>query len=72
MKKYVKKRVELLEEHIRGAEKTTSESVSANSFYSYRHANRLFTSEKGESIQSYSNKIRIQTAAEELKYSMKA
>lgn len=39
------------------------------SFYSYRHANRLFTSVNGESINAFSNKIRIRKSAELLKYS---
>ncbi len=36
--------------------------------YSYRHANRLFKKFKGESINSFGNKIRIQAAAEYLLY----
>ena len=72
-KTHIKRRIDLLEEHIRNpAEKTTVESVSENSFFSYRHANRLFTSIKGESIHSFANKIRIQTSAEYLKYSSKS
>lgn len=73
MKNYAKNRIDLLEEYIRSSsEKTTVESINANSFYSYRHANRLFKSLKGESINSYANKIRIQTSAEYLKYSSKS
>ena len=73
MKNYAKNRIDLLEEHIRGSsKKITVNSVNTKSFYSYRHANRLFKSLKGESINSYSNKIRIQTAAEYLKYSSKS
>ena len=73
MKDYAKKRIDLLEEYIRNSsKKATVESVHTNSFYSYRHANRLFKSLKGESINSYANKIRIQTAAEYLKYTSKS
>ncbi|MEM6686297.1 MAG: helix-turn-helix transcriptional regulator, partial [Bacteroidota bacterium] len=72
MKEYVKNRIESLEEFIRKASnKTTTNAVSHTSFYSYRHANRLFTALKGESINSYSSKIRIQIAADYLKYSSK-
>lgn len=72
-KHYINNRIELLEEHIRDiSEKTTETSVSENSFFSYRHANRLFKSIKGESIHSFANKIRIQTAAEYLKYSSRS
>ncbi|MCI4671843.1 MAG: helix-turn-helix transcriptional regulator [Bacteroidia bacterium] len=63
------KRIDLLEEHIRDfTQKTTVDSVSDHSFYSYRHANRLFKELKGESIKSFANKIRIQASAELLKY----
>lgn len=69
MNKHSKKRINLLEEYIRNSsEKTTPELVNAKSFYSYRHANRLFTSMKGESINAFSNKIRLQLAADYLKY----
>ncbi|MEO1715218.1 MAG: helix-turn-helix transcriptional regulator, partial [Bacteroidota bacterium] len=70
MDDYVKGRIEALEEYIRySLERTTTDVVQGQAFYSYRHANRLFKSVKGESINAYSNKIRIQTAAELLKYS---
>lgn len=69
MNKHSKNRINLLEEYIRNSsEKTTPDLVNANSFYSYRHANRLFTSLKGESINAFSNKIRLQLAADYLKY----
>ncbi|MEM9822480.1 MAG: helix-turn-helix transcriptional regulator, partial [Bacteroidota bacterium] len=67
--KQVKDRVDALEMHIRDlTSKTTVDSVTKKSFYSYRHANRLFKLLKGESINAYANKIRIQTSAEYLKY----
>jgi len=70
MDDYVKGRIDALEEYIRySLERTTTGAVQGQAFYSYRHANRLFKSVKGESINAYSNKIRIQTAAELLKYS---
>ncbi|MEM6722763.1 MAG: AraC family transcriptional regulator [Bacteroidota bacterium] len=66
----IKNRIDALEEHLRdSAECITSDSVTENSFYSYRHANRLFTASKGESINSFVNKIRHQKAAEYLLYS---
>lgn len=69
MNNYSKNRINLLEEYIRNSsEKTTPDLVNANSFYSYRHANRLFKSLKGESINTFSNKIRLQLAADYLKY----
>ena len=69
MKDHAKTRMDLLEEHIRDSlEKITAHSVNSNAFYSYRHANRLFKELKGESIKSYTNKIRLQTAAEYLTY----
>jgi AraC-like DNA-binding protein len=72
MKEHVKQRMDSLEEFIRNSsEKTSIDSVIDASFYSYRHANRLFTALKGESIHSYSTKIRIQIAADYLKYSSK-
>ena len=62
-------RIDSLEDHIRDiSRKTTADTVSDNSFYSYRHANRLFKSLKGESIHSYAKKIRMQASAEFLKY----
>ena len=62
-----------MEEFIRNSsEKTTPDLVNANSFYSYRHANRLFKSLKGESINTFSNKIRLQLAADYLKYTSKS
>ena len=73
MEEYAEKRIRSLEEFIRqSTDRTTPDAVSAHSFYSYRHANRLFTLLKGESINSYSNKVRLQTAAEYLKYSSKS
>jgi AraC-like DNA-binding protein len=69
MKDHAKGRMDLLEEHIRESlDKTTAHSVNSNAFYSYRHANRLFKELKGESIKSYTNKIRLQTSAEYLTY----
>ena len=69
MNNHSKNRIDLLEEYIRNSsEKTTPDIVNANSFYSYRHANRLFKSLKGESINTFSNKIRLQLAADYLKY----
>ncbi|MEM6345562.1 MAG: helix-turn-helix transcriptional regulator [Bacteroidota bacterium] len=73
MKGDVRNRMDRLEEFIRkSSEIITSDSVPDNAFYSYRHANRLFKSLKGESINSYSNKIRLQASAEYLKYSAKS
>ena len=64
--------MESLEEHIRNStEKTSIKSVNDTSFYSYRHANRLFKSINGESINTFSNKIRLQLAADYLKYTPK-
>ena len=69
MNDHSKIRINLLKEYIRNSsEKTTPGSVNANYFYSYRHANRLFKSLKGESINTFSNKIRLQLAADYLKY----
>ena len=68
-KEHPENRIDQLEEHIRShSDKTSQEAVSDKAFYSYRHANRLFKSLKGESIQAFANKIRIQKAAEQLKY----
>ena len=70
MDDHTKGRMEALEEYIRySLERITNEAVQGQAFYSYRHANRLFKSLKGESINTYSNKIRLQAAAELLKYS---
>jgi len=70
---HVEKRIDRLEQHLReSAYETTAKSVSDHSFYSYRHANRLFTLHKGESISSFGNKIKLQKAAEYLKYSAKS
>ena len=44
-------------------------SISEYSFYSYRHTNRLFSKLMGESINGFTTKIRLQKAAEFLKYS---
>ncbi len=64
-----KKRIDQLEEHLRNdADKVTPDTVADNSYYSYRHANRLFTTLKGESIKRYSNKMRMQSSAEYLIY----
>lgn len=63
------KRIHKLEDHIRSnLNQTTNQSISDHSFYSYRHANRLFTASKGESIHSYINKLRLQMALEYLLY----
>ncbi len=70
MKKDIENKIASLEEFIRNsALKTDRRIVSKEVLYSYRHANRLFTALKGESIQSYSKKIRLTMAAEYLKYS---
>ena len=62
-------RIHSLEEQLRNSlSETTRESVSNHAFYSYRHANRLFKSWKGESIHSYVIKLRIQKATEYLIY----
>lgn len=72
MKAHAKHRIDLLETYIRNSSnKLTSDAVNDLSFYSYRHANRLFKALKGESINTYANKVRIQIAAEYLKYSTK-
>ncbi|MEM8890625.1 MAG: helix-turn-helix transcriptional regulator, partial [Bacteroidota bacterium] len=61
-----------LEEHLRNSShEINRSSVSEHAFYSYRHANRLFSSRKGESINTFANKIRLQKAAEHLRYSSK-
>lgn len=66
-------RIELLEEYIRNiSEKKSSDLISSKVLYSYRHANRLFKSLKGESIQSYSKKIRLGIGAEYLKYTSRS
>lgn len=63
----------MLEEQLRNSlSETTQESVSNHTFYSYRHANRLFKSLKGESIHSYVIKLRIQTATEYLIYTSRS
>ena len=68
-----KDRIEFLEDHLRkNLDKVTADSVSDHACYSYRHANRLFKSQKGESIKSYVNKVRLQTSAEYLKYSSRS
>ena len=73
MDNHTKGRMEALEEYIRySLERITNEAVQGQAFYSYRHANRLFKSLKGESINTYSNKIRLQAAAELLKYSQES
>ncbi|MEM9051017.1 MAG: helix-turn-helix transcriptional regulator [Bacteroidota bacterium] len=65
----VKRRMELLEEFIRsGGGDSSRDSIDAESLYSFRHSNRLFKKLKGESIKSYSNKIRLQLAADYLKH----
>ncbi len=73
MKNHTEKRVKSLEAFIRNStNKITVDDVNAHSFYSYRHANRLFALLKGDSINAYSNKIRIQTGAEYLKYTSRS
>lgn len=68
--KNLKHRITSLEEHLRrDPVDVDSASISDHSFYSYRHANRLFSSVKGESINAFVNKLRLQKAAESLKYS---
>ncbi|NET35711.1 MAG: helix-turn-helix transcriptional regulator [Cyanothece sp. SIO1E1] len=63
-------RIARLEEFLReNSHEFESNSISNHSFYSYRHSNRLFALQKGESIKSFSNKIRLQKAAEYLRYS---
>ena len=70
MNKESVKRIDVLEEFLRESRSSsTKELVHEKMFYSYRHANRLFKSLKGESIQSFSNKMRLQASAEFLKYS---
>ena len=67
--KYVHDRIDQLEEHLRNPEaEATVDSVVDHAFYSYRHANRLFKALKGESIQAYVKKYRLQSAAEALWY----
>ncbi|MEM6802300.1 MAG: helix-turn-helix transcriptional regulator [Bacteroidota bacterium] len=69
-KDHIDKRLSQLEEHLRkSSHKTDRKSVSDHSFYSYRHANRLFSARKGESIKTFATKIRLQKAAEYLAYS---
>lgn len=70
MKKDIENKIASLEEFIRNSAVKTNRHIIGNEvLYSYRHANRLFTALKGESIQSYSKKIRLTFAAEYLKYS---
>ncbi|MEL6254525.1 MAG: helix-turn-helix transcriptional regulator [Bacteroidota bacterium] len=70
---HVDKRISQLEEHLRNnPHEINRGSVSDHSYYSYRHANRLFSSRKGESINAFANKIRLQKAAEHLRYSSKS
>ena len=66
-------RILWLEEQLRNSlSETTNEFVSSHAFYSYRHANRLFVSLKGESIHSYVIKLRIQAATEYLIYTSRS
>lgn len=65
-------RISQLEEHVRRHPyELGAKSIGNHSFYSYRHSNRLFSAQTGESIQSFAAKIRLQKAAEYLKYSSK-
>ncbi|MEM6378203.1 MAG: helix-turn-helix transcriptional regulator [Bacteroidota bacterium] len=67
---FAKERIKHLEKHLRDVSTTkTATTIAQQVLYSYRHANRLFFSAKGESIQAFANKIRMQRAAEYLKYS---
>lgn len=69
-KKDQEDRMDLLEAYLRDSSKKITEySIAEHSFYSYRHANRLFKSLKGEPINVYATKIRLQKAAEYLQYS---
>jgi len=47
-------RIDSLEEHLRNRpDKATEEAISNISFYSSRHANRLFKALKGDSIKAF-------------------
>ena len=62
-------RIDSLEEHLRNRpDKATDDAINDISFYSYRHANRLFKALKGESIKAFAGKVRIQISAEYLTY----
>lgn len=72
-KKPSEARVLRLEEYLRNHPYgINNDHIADTAFYSYRHANRLFSAKNGESIKSFINRIRLQKAAEYLSYSSKS
>ncbi|NRB47993.1 MAG: helix-turn-helix domain-containing protein [Saprospiraceae bacterium] len=74
MKEYdINTRISQLEEYLRrNSHELERDAIPDHSFYSYRHSNRLFSLQRGESIKTFANKIRLQKAAEYLRYSRRS